>query len=212
MAEVEPNNPHNRVNPARTALHLAEMDARRQSIDAFFKTQLPAAGEFVWEIGCGHGHFLTAYAQAHFDRQCVGIDTSSDRIERASRKGTRAKLANVHFLQAEAEMFLAQIPDAVAIRDIFILFPDPWPKKRHHKNRIARSDFLAALARKAGRGAHLYFRTDYTPYLDEVRQILLTHNDWELADSAWPFEFETVFQSRADSFGSLIARRRASRK
>ncbi|MEI6987642.1 MAG: tRNA (guanosine(46)-N7)-methyltransferase TrmB [Rhodospirillaceae bacterium] len=210
MTEPDPATSHNRPNPARTALHWAEMDARRQSLQEFFHTNLPSGTEFVWEIGCGHGHFLTAYAQAFSDRYCLGIDTSSDRIERGARKAARAGLKNLHFVHTEAELFLTQLPPAARLRDVFILFPDPWPKKRHHKNRIVRADFLTALAKRAGRGTHLYFRTDYTPYLEEVRQILRSHADWELADVAWPFEYETVFQSRADSFGSLIARRRTA--
>ena len=208
MAEPHPARSHHRANPTRTALHLAEMEARRQSVREFFHANIPTTAEFVWEIGCGHGHFLTAYAQAFPDRLCLGIDTSSDRIERATRKGIRAGLKNLHFIHTEAELFLAQLPPTATIHDVFILFPDPWPKKRHHKNRVVRPDFLATLAKRTGPGTHLYFRTDFTPYGEEVQQILRTHADWEPADAAWPFEYETVFQSRAASYGSLIARRR----
>ena len=208
MAEPEPRDSQNRANPARTAEHFAEMEARRQTLRDFFRENLPPVGRFVWEIGCGHGHYLTAYAKEFSTNLCVGIDTSSDRIERARRKSARAELKNVHFVHAEAELFLSQLPSHASITNVFILFPDPWPKKRHHKNRIARPDFLTALAARAGKGAGLYFRTDFTPYLDEVRQTLRAHPEWELADTPWPFEHETVFQSRAETYGSLVARRR----
>lgn len=184
------------------------MASRRESLRAFFAANLSKPGEFVWEIGCGHGHFLTAYAQAFPEKLCLGIDTSGDRIARGSRKALRAGLKNLHFIHTEAELFLAELPATARIRDIFVLFPDPWPKKRHHKNRIIKPDFLTALAKKAGGGAELYFRTDFTPYLEAARQILSAHPDWEVIEAAWPFEFETVFQSRAASFGSVIARRR----
>lgn len=208
MTDDLPNQTGSRANPARTAEHFAEMEARRQQVRDFFRDHLPEKTAFVWEIGCGHGHYLTAYANKFSEKICIGIDTSSDRIDRARRKSNRARLTNVHFLHTEAELFLSQIPSGSTITDIFILFPDPWPKKRHHKNRIARHDFLTELAKRAGQGAHLYFRTDFIPYLDEVRKTVLNHHDWEVVEAPWPFEHETVFQSRANGYGSLIARQR----
>ena len=80
------------------------------------------------EIGAGHGHFLTAYAAAHPERTCVGLDIIAERVERANRKKNRARLDNLHFLHASAEDFLASLPENVRFADVFVLFPDPWPK------------------------------------------------------------------------------------
>src|ERR1035438_5971729 len=60
-------------NPARTAEHLARIDVRRQALQVWCAEHLPVRSRFVLEIGCGHGHFLTAYATAHPDELCVGI-------------------------------------------------------------------------------------------------------------------------------------------
>jgi tRNA (guanine-N7-)-methyltransferase len=169
-----------------------------------------ASAPVVWEVGCGHGHFLTAYAQTHPQQLCLGIDIVGERIERANRKRDRAGLTNLHFIRAEARLFLEILPPAVAISSIFILFPDPWPKLRHRKHRIMQPEFLQQLARRAGQGTRLYFRTDFQPYYDDARRALELHSGWALIDEAWPFEQETVFQSRAERYSSLVAAARSS--
>ena len=198
-------------NAARTAQFLAMMEARRRDLRERQAQILPPKTPFVWEIGCGHGHFLAAYAKAHPAELCVGVDIVSERIERAVKKRDRAKLATLHFVHAEARLFLETLPADTAFSRLFVLFPDPWPKSRHHKHRIMQPDFLSALATRVGEGSRLYFRTDFTPYYDDTRAVFADHADWEIVPEgleAWPFEQETVFQARAPSYHSLIARPR----
>ena len=193
-------------NPQRTAEHLARIRQRRDNLRSLLSQILPAT-PFVWEIGCGHGHFLTAYAAANPDRFCVGIDMCLDRIVRGKRKRDRAKLNNLHFIHADAWDFLESLPPAAAFSAIFILFPDPWPKRRHHKNRILQDEFLHAAAQRAGQGTRLHFRTDHEPYFREAKMTIRVHADWQLVAEPWPFEHETVFQSLAAQHYSLTAAR-----
>lgn len=158
------------------------------------------------EIGCGHGHFLTAYAQAHPAAHCIGVDILEDRVLRARRKAERAGLANLAFFHAEARLFLEALPPDVRFARIFILFPDPWPKRRHHKNRIMQPEFLRLLAARAGEGARLCFRTDYEPYFHDATATLQADSGWQAAAEPWPFEYETVFQSRAETYHSYVGR------
>ncbi len=162
--------------------------------------------QITLEIGCGHGHFLNAYAQAHPGEYCLGLDIIADRIERAEKKARRARLANIAFSHAEANLFLEALPPEMSLHRIFVLFPDPWPKRRHHKNRLIQPDFLQTLAARAGEDARLYFRTDFEPYFKDAVATLKAHPAWQITTEAWPFEFETVFQSRADAFHSFTAR------
>ena len=108
---------------------------RREALREVLGRILGPESRFVWEIGSGHGHFLAAYARTHPGKVCVGIDIASDRVARADRKRERALLGNLHFIRADAEDFLASMPDGARFTAVFILFPDPWPKRRHHKNR-----------------------------------------------------------------------------
>lgn len=171
---------------------------------------LSVASEFVCEIGCGHGHFLTAYATAHPQRLCIGLDLVSERVERAVRKRDRARLPNLHFLRTEARLFFEVLPAHARITALFLLFPDPWPKARHQKHRIMQPDFLATVARFAAPRCRLCFRTDYAPYFSEAEATVRLHPDWQLVGEAWPFEYATVFQQRAASFASLIAAPRSA--
>jgi len=178
---------------------------RREEIQQKLHPILAAQPTFLLEVGSGHGHFLTAYAAEHPAKLCLGIDIVSERVERALRKRGRAALPNLHFIRAEARLFLEALPAYARISEVFILFPDPWPKSRHHKHRILQPAFLAALAGRATPDCRLYFRTDHRPYFDSACATLRDSAHWRLLDAPWPFEFETVFQSRAEQHDSFIA-------
>jgi tRNA (guanine-N7-)-methyltransferase len=199
-------------NPLRTAEYRARRDTALAELTARLHEILRGKTRVTLEIGCGHGHYLTGYAAAHPQTFCLGIDLLKDRIARATRKRDRAGLPNLVFLEAEATDVLATLPASTMLSEVFILFPDPWPKRRHHKNRILQPEFLTALAQKTSPSARLFFRTDYAPYFEDAHASLAAHPDWTLAASAeaWPFELKTVFESRATTFQSLIAHRAAS--
>ena len=196
-------------NPARTSAHLARIDTRRRDLEIWCAEAFAGRSRFVLEIGCGHGHFLTAYAQAHPDELCVGVDIELDRIERALRKQRRSGFPNLHFVRAEGRLFLEALPRGVRATAIYVLFPDPWPKRRHHKNRLLSPSFLECLADKAFAGARLYFRTDYASYFTEALRAAGASASWAVGDEAWPFEAPTIFQERAREYHSFVAFRRA---
>ncbi|MBL9187999.1 MAG: methyltransferase domain-containing protein [Opitutaceae bacterium] len=187
---------------------------RRESISvklgAIFTSRPPSPADFVLEIGCGHGHYLTAFATAHPLTTCIGIDIASDRITRAQKKAARARLTNLHFLRAEASLFLQSLPASAKPTRVILLFPDPWPKLRHHKHRVLQESFLTALADRGAHHCQLHFRTDYRPYFDTAREIVAKSSQWEMVDAPWPFEFETVFQRRAPHFDSFTAQLRST--
>jgi tRNA (guanine-N7-)-methyltransferase len=204
---MEPDSTSSPAAPAATAAYRERMEQRRTSLQGQLNRIFAPHSRFVWELGCGHGHFLTAYAQAHPGKLCVGIDLVGERIERAQRKRDRAGLANLFFVQAEARLFLATLPAGVLFSHVFILFPDPWPKLRHHKHRVLQSGFLTVAAEHATDDSQLCFRTDFAPYFNQTHALTRAHPHWQITDEPWPFEFNTVFQNRAPEYQSLIARR-----
>jgi tRNA (guanine-N7-)-methyltransferase len=178
----------------------------RALLAPLLQTRLP----LTLEIGSGHGHYLTAYAEAHPQKFCIGIDLIGDRLERSARKSTRAALTNIAWLHAEVTLFLKALPADTRLAEIFLLFSDPWPKRRHWKNRVFQPEFLTLLASRSATGARLCFRTDHTDYFDYAQRIAAAHTDWNVAEEPWPFELSTVFQERAENgHQSFIARRRA---
>ena len=187
-------------------------DARRAAnvarLAATLATALAGRTDITFELGCGHGHWLAAYAAAHPDEFCVGIDLITHRVERSVRKQTLGKLDNVIFLKAEATEFLEALPPAVVLRKIFILYPDPWPKKKHHKNRFIQTSSLDLLAQRAAAGARLHFRTDDADYFEWTRTHLAEHAAWKLkAETTWPFEQTTFFEERMTAKRDLEAER-----
>ncbi len=197
------------MRPIRILEHTSRIAERREALRGALLGIIPLDSRFVWEVGSGHGHFLAAYAAMHPTERCVGVDIASDRIARALRKRERARLANLHFIHADADDFLAVIPENARFTAIFILFPDPWPKRRHNKNRVIKPGFLSAAAALAGKGTGLYFRTDHEPYFREAAAAIRDHADWQESDpAAWPFEEASVFQKRAERHFSLVAMRR----
>jgi tRNA (guanine-N7-)-methyltransferase len=185
------------------------MTQRQEDLRLVLTDLIEPSARIVWEVGSGHGHFLAAYAEAHPNETCIGVDITSDRIARADRKRDRARLKNLHFVRGDADDFLAVMPRQVRFTSVYILFPDPWPKRRHHKNRVVKASFLSALAARAQKGAALYFRTDHEPYFRDVSALLAAHPDWSEPDATkWPFDATTVFQKRSEGHFSLVARRR----
>lgn len=192
-----------------SAEFLARMEQRRDALRAELAEVLPSPPRFVWEIGCGHGHFLTAYAEAHKDQLCLGVDINIERVRRGEKKRNRAELGNIAFLRTEAELFLEVLSPETRFLAVYVLFPDPWPKKRHHKNRIIQTSVLSDIARYMDPGSPLYFRTDHAEYFAAAVETVAAHPDWELrVEEPWPFEEETVFQKKAPSYQSLTALRR----
>lgn len=196
------------------ALILRQREERIAALAAQLRETLPpeiAAGTrpLTLEIGCGHGHFLAAYAAAFPQEFCVGLDLISKRIERAERKRTLAALPNLAFFKAEATELLLALPPACRLGKIFFLFPDPWPKKRHHKNRLIQPEMLSRLAARSAAGTRLFFRTDHAEYFDWSRELIDAHEAWKtVPDADWPFEHETYFQKiLPDAFRSLVAER-----
>ncbi|MFT3783454.1 MAG: tRNA (guanosine(46)-N7)-methyltransferase TrmB [Nibricoccus sp.] len=195
-------------NPERTAEYIARRDARRAALKTDLAKLLADQTRITLEVGAGHGHFLVEYAAAHPEEFCVGIDLLRERVERALRKRNRAKRSNLAFVQADAAEFLEALPPTLRFQRTFVLFPDPWPKRRHHKNRIMRSEFLSTIAARSPVGALLCFRTDDSNYFAAAKAEVQAHADWKITENiSWPFERETVFQSRAQAFQSLIAER-----
>ena len=179
---------------------------RRAELRAELASILPQPQPIVLEIGSGHGHFLTRYAAEFPAKRCVGVDLCSERIVRSRRKVAHGRLLNCHFVRTDALEFLYALPPEVTFEEIWVLFPDPWPKKRHHKNRLMQPDFLEAVAARSRAGTRLYFRTDFAQYFESVAAFLPKLTSWQpLVNAEWPLEHETVFQARADGYQSLVA-------
>lgn len=180
---------------------------RCEALGKSLRSVLPAEGPIALEFGCGHGHWLTGYASAHPERFCLGVDLLSARVRKATTKRDKRSLGNLAFLKADARELLAVWPAERPLAEVFMLFPDPWPKKRHHKNRMIQERFLDRLADLMPAGARFHFRTDHRGYFLWTRDHFQAHPQWRLSEHPWPWESGSYFQDLMESWHSLIAER-----
>ena len=131
------------------------------------------------EIGCGHGHWINEYAQRNKTKICIGIDLISKRIEKATVKKENAKNTNLCFLKAEAIEFINYKPKELVFTNVFVFFPDPWPKKRHHKRRLINGEFVHRLTLLLMDAGYLHIATDWEEYAEEILATLRENHHLE---------------------------------
>ena len=194
-----------------TEAHARELEKqriRKEELRAECEDVLEGVNRILFEAGCGHGHWLTDYAEDTPGQFCIGIDLISLRIRKGLAKRDKRGLKNLHFIKAELGEFLEVLPERVRFDMTVLLFPDPWPKAKHHRRRMVQPDFLSEVAKRTDRGGTFCFRSDDRPYFDWTVEHLQDHPDWEIdPDTQWPYERETYFQSLMDEYFSVIARR-----
>lgn len=182
-------------------IYEAQTAARKAALRENLLQLLPSGAIYkTLEIGCGHGHFLVRYAQTHAERFCLGIDLIAQRLAAAERKAQRAELKNCHFLKARAEELIECLPIGFLWNEILTFYPDPWPKKRHHKHRLLQETFLSQLARCVVPNARLHFETDDEDYFEAVCDCVAQHPNWERTDEHL-YTVDTLFAERTGRNG-----------
>ena len=126
---------------------------------------MPEAAQVWLEIGFGGGEHMAAQAAANPETLVLGAEPFWDGAASALRHVDEQGLANVRLHVGDARDLLAALPET-ALDRIFIMFPDPWPKLRHHKRRLIQPDTVEALARVLKPGGALRFATDWADYAD----------------------------------------------
>ncbi len=194
---------------ASYARELEKQKQRKATLKTECAAALGSADRILFEAGCGHGHWLTNYAVQNPQQNCVGIDLIAGRIRKAVQKRDKRGLGNLHFFKAELTEFLEVLPEHVRFDMIVLLFPDPWPKAKHHRRRMVQRAFLDAVADRTDPGGCFCFRSDDVSYYEWTVEHLEMHPEWEIDSAAeWPYETETYFQEMMDSYQSVIARRK----
>ena len=131
----------------------------------------PVARPLEVELGCGDASFLAEYARRHPATNFIGVERLLGRIKKLDRKGRRAGLTNLRGVRIESAYFLQYLLPPRSAEALHIYFPDPWPKKKHHRHRLINAAF-PALARHALRpGGVVYLRTDDRDYFAQMTEV-----------------------------------------
>ena len=159
------------------------------------------------EIGFGNGENLAALAQAHPERDYLGVEVHLPGVGRLLRALQAQQLGNVRVVCHDALEVLGQQLPPQWLQEILILFPDPWPKKRHHKRRLVQEPFARLAAARLAGGGVLRIATDWEPYAQEMLAALSAISTLEnlSADGAFvarPAERQpTRFELRGERLG-----------
>jgi len=162
----------------------------------------------IWlEIGFGGGEHLVAQARANPSVGFIGCEPFENGVARVLGEIDRHDIANIRLHDDDARQVVAWLPDR-QIGRCFILFPDPWPKKRHVKRRLVAPEFVARLARVMKPGAELRFATDIADYVRTGLHAVLASgqfdwparnaSDWRVRPDDWP---ATRYEAKAERAG-----------
>jgi tRNA (guanine-N7-)-methyltransferase len=161
----------------------------------------PQARPLEVELGCGDASFLADYARRHPERNFVGVERLLGRMRKLDRKGRRAGLTNLRGVQIESSYFLRYLLPPHSAFALHVYFPDPWPKKRHHKNRLINESFPRLAQGALVAGGEVYLRTDDADYFAQMTGVFGASREFQRMETPpelaeLPTDFEREFRAR----------------
>jgi tRNA (guanine-N7-)-methyltransferase len=126
----------------------------------------------ILEIGCGMGETTIAIAAAHPQNDYLGIEVHGPGVGSLLKQIIAQDLTNLRVVQHDAVEVLRDMIPPASLAGIHVYFPDPWPKKRHHKRRLLQPPFVHELARRLAPGGYLHCATDWDEYAQQMLEVL----------------------------------------
>jgi tRNA (guanine-N7-)-methyltransferase len=169
------------------------------------------------DLGCGDGSFLCTLAQRIPEKNFLGIERLLGRIRSATRK---AKIGNVRLLRMESSYVVRYLLPSRSVETFYLLFPDPWPKRRHWRRRILTEDFLSAISQALVENGAFRIATDQREYFEKMKEMARANSTFAIIDPtvADPFDlrsgqvlpltkFEKTFRAQGASIHWLELRK-----
>ncbi|MCX6901120.1 MAG: tRNA (guanosine(46)-N7)-methyltransferase TrmB [Verrucomicrobia bacterium] len=163
------------------------------------------------DLGCGDGSLLLHWAKRFPERNWLGVERLKGRVLKLERKAPRLGIAgNLRALRIESGYAVEWLFPPASIAACHIYFPDPWPKKRHHKHRLIQPPFVAALARTLEPGGSAHLATDHADYFAEMLLCFNANANFERVEPVVPATPEemTDFERDFVTEGRPISRAR----
>jgi tRNA (guanine-N7-)-methyltransferase len=154
------------------------------------------------DLGCGDGSFICALAQQMPEKNFLGIERLLGRVRSAEHKA--ATVGNVRLLRLESSYAVRYLLPAGSVETFYLLFPDPWPKRRHWRRRIFTGDFLSTIVRALANNGTFLIATDHLEYFGRIKEMARANPDFmrvESADACLPL---TKFQRQFRAQGAAI--------
>ena len=161
----------------------------------------PADQPLEVELGSGDGSFLAEYARLRPEHNFIGVERLLGRLRKLDRKGRRAGLSNLRGVRLECSYLLEYLLPPGSVAALHIYFPDPWPKRRHHRHRLINDRFPGLARRALAPGGTVYLRTDDEVYFQQMTAVFAADPAFGRAETpdeltALLTDFEKDFQAR----------------
>jgi tRNA (guanine-N7-)-methyltransferase len=181
---------------------VAELPVARLDLVQLFGRSAP----LYVDLGCGDGSFVCEMAQQFPKTNFLGIERLTKRVQKVRRKAE--KIENVRVLHADSLFAVRCLLPESSVETFYLLFPDPWPKRRHHSRRIFTSDFLDAIAVALEQLGVLRVATDQLDYFQEIELISRAHVQFQVVPRSpdEPVLPVTKFEKKFRKQGALIYR------
>ncbi len=154
----------------------------REEQDLFFRNLYGNQNPLVVEIGSGNGHYLVGEALKNPQLNYAGTEILGGRARKFHAKIEKRNLGNIAVFKGDARRFVWEWLYENSTGSFVVMFPDPWPKKKHHKNRILTRAFLRMLFVRLVPGGLLTITTDDEPYRDWILEEIRTAGVFENLD------------------------------
>jgi tRNA (guanine-N7-)-methyltransferase len=162
----------------------------------------------ILEIGFGMGETTAAIAQSHPENDYLGIEVHTPGVGALLKLIGELSLKNVRIIQHDAVEVLRQMLEPESLSGAHVFFPDPWPKKRHHKRRLMQPDFVALLVSRLKPGAYLHVATDWEDYATQILDVLSAEPALKNSGSGYAdrpaTRPETKFERRGVNLGHRV--------
>lgn len=195
------SNAQARAHHALLPLYGISYSDQRLDLDAAFGRRAPK----VLEIGFGMGETTAAIAAAHPEKDYLGIEVHTPGVGSLLKLIGERGLANLRLIQHDAVDVLRNMTPPASLDGAHIFFPDPWPKKRHHKRRLVQTDFVALLASRLKPGGYLHLATDWQEYAEQMLAVLCAEPQLENTAAGYAarpdYRPQTKFETRGLKLG-----------
>jgi tRNA (guanine-N7-)-methyltransferase len=161
------------------------------------------------DLGAGDGGYVLGAAAQRPDHHFIAVERLLGRARKIARRALARNLSNLRILRLESGYFIDRMCPPASVDVLHIMFPDPWPKRRHHKNRLIQPPFLQAAHRVLKPGGELRFTTDHAGYFDWAMEVWKGEIGWTEGD-LWDHAADpkTEFQLTFDQEGRPTHRAR----
>jgi tRNA (guanine-N7-)-methyltransferase len=173
---------------------------------AFSSAKLRSAryAPLVLEVGSGMGETTIAIAKAHPEADFIAVEVHAPGVGALLNAIERERLTNVRVIRHDAVEVLEQMVTDASLAAIHLFFPDPWPKKRHHKRRLVQPEVAALMARKLMPGGTLHAATDWPDYAEQMAAVFGAEPLLVPASGGFAPRPATKFESRGRRLGHPI--------